>query len=96
MEILHYGWRLRVLWASTLIASNTQPKAQSHIGVYVFHTLRTGLVKFGTEDFHKNRHELQIDCSFEYNLALIKFSGNCLFEMKNVLTMVPTIYTSYV
>jgi len=51
-------------------------KAKNHIGVYVFHILRPCLLKFRTEDVHKNRDEIQLDCSFEYNLAMIKFSGN--------------------
>ena len=61
--------------------------------VSVFHPLLPGLLKFRTEDVDKNIHELQLEYSFYYSLALIKFSGSYVsFEMNNVLTMVPTIY----
>jgi hypothetical protein len=63
IEILQYGWRLRV-WGHGLSASNIQLHAQSHIGVYIFHTLRPDLLKFRTEDIHKNKLELQLDYSF--------------------------------
>ena len=36
-------------------------KAQSHIGVNVFHILRPCLLKFHTEDVHKNRYEINIE-----------------------------------
>jgi len=38
--------------------------AQSHIGVYIFHTLIPGLLKFNTRNIHKNRYEILPDCSF--------------------------------